>query len=115
MGVFQVTYEEVRVNLGNVLTPTQSKDIPKISYPNDPEAFYTLCMVDPDAPSRQAPKYREWHHWLIGNIPGDRIQDGETFSEYVGAGPPKGTGENLFLRSLTIANRSVSLRTDEDK
>ncbi|XP_003739911.1 protein D2 isoform X2 [Galendromus occidentalis] len=95
--VIEVTYQEARVNLGNILTPTQSKDIPKISYPNEPEAFYTLCMTDPDAPTRQAPKYREWHHWLVGNIPGDRIQEGETLSEYVGAGPPKGTGLHRYV------------------
>ena len=95
----KVTYEEARVNLGNVLTPTQVKDIPTISYPNDPDAFYALCMTDPDVPSRQEPKYREWHHWLVGNIPGDKIKDGEILSEYVGSGPPKGTGENRFQGS----------------
>jgi phosphatidylethanolamine-binding protein len=46
--------------------------------------YYTLIMTDPDAPSRQNPKFREWHHWLIVNIPGDKINEGEVKSEYVG-------------------------------
>lgn len=95
--LIEVNYAEARVNLGNVLTPTQVKDIPKISFPADKDSLYLLCMTDPDAPSRQTPKYREWHHWLVGNIPGDKIEDGETLSEYVGAGPPKGTGLHRYV------------------
>lgn len=50
------------------------------------------CLPDPDAPSRKDPKYREWHHWLVGNIPSNKVSQGEALSEYVGSGPPKGTG-----------------------
>lgn len=46
-------------------------------------------MTDPDAPSRKEPKFREWHHWLVVNIPGNDVKKGETLSEYVGSGPPK--------------------------
>lgn len=60
-------------------------------------ALYTLCMTDPDAPSRQNPKFREWHHWLVGNIPGSDIAKGDTLSAYVGSGPPQGTGKLDFL------------------
>lgn len=49
-------------------------------------------LPDPDAPSRKDPKFREWHHWLVGNIPGNKVSEGDTLSEYVGSGPPKGTG-----------------------
>ncbi|XP_022661274.1 protein D2-like isoform X1 [Varroa destructor] len=95
--IVEVNYSEGRVNLGNVLTPTQVKDIPSVNYTADNDSLYTLCMTDPDAPSRQTPKYREWHHWLVGNIPGQQISEGETLSEYVGAGPPKGTGLHRYV------------------
>lgn len=49
-------------------------------------------VADPDAPSRADPKFREWHHWCVANIPGADISKGEVLSEYVGSGPPKGTG-----------------------
>jgi len=52
-----------------------------------------LSISDPDAPSRKEPNFREWHHWLVGNIPGTDVAEGETLSEYVGAGPPEGTGK----------------------
>lgn len=52
-----------------------------------------ICITDPDAPSRKEHTYREWHHWLVGNIPGNDISKGETLSEYVGSGPPPDTGK----------------------
>ena len=59
--------------------------------------MYTLhalyISLDPDAPSRESPRFREWHHWCVVNIPGSDIAAGEALSEYVGAGPPQGTGK----------------------
>lgn len=80
----------VTVNEGNELTPTQVKDIPTVDFAADNNSFYTLCMTDPDAPSRENPTYREWHHWLVGNIPGKDVAKGEILSAYVGSGPPPG-------------------------
>jgi len=88
----------VEVHDGNVLTPTQVQDSPStITWKNKEDSFYVLCLTDPDAPSRTSPKYREWHHWLVGNIPGDDIAKGDTLTEYVGAGPPKGTGLHRYV------------------
>lgn len=45
--------------MGNELTPTQVQHIPlSITWPTEPNALYTLVLTDPDAPSRQQPKYR---------------------------------------------------------
>lgn len=42
----QVSYPSgVTVDFGNELTPTQVKDEPTVSWPADPNAFYTLCMT----------------------------------------------------------------------
>jgi hypothetical protein len=59
--------------------------------------FYFYVQTDPDAPSREEPKFREWHHWLIGNIPGNNIKKGEILSQYIGAGPPKDTGLHRYI------------------
>lgn len=48
--------------------------------------------LDPDAPSRANPKFGEWLHWLIVNIKGNDVSSGEVIDDYVGAGPPQGTG-----------------------
>ena len=39
----------------------------------------------------------EWHHWLVVNIPENNIAKGETLSEYVGSGPPKGQYSLLYI------------------
>ena len=56
-----------------------------------------LPNVDPDAPSRNDPKFREWHHWLVVNIPGSDVSKGDAVAEYIGAGPPKGTGLHRYV------------------
>lgn len=54
-------------------------------------------MTDPDAPSRQNPVFREMRHWIVGNIPGNRIADGETLFDYIGSGPSPDTGLHRYV------------------
>ncbi|XP_033321264.2 protein D1 isoform X1 [Megalopta genalis] len=112
--VLNVAYpNNITVDIGKVLTPTQVKDQPKISWDADADAYYTLCMTDPDAPSRKDPKFREWHHWLVGNIPGADVSKGEVLSEYVGSGPPKGTGLHRYV--FLLYKQSEKLKFDEKR
>ncbi|KAJ3639532.1 hypothetical protein Zmor_002887 [Zophobas morio] len=107
--VAEVSYPSgVKVDLGNELTPTQVKDIPSVKWNADNNAVYTLCMTDPDAPSRQDPKFREWHHWLVGNIPGGNVDQGEILSAYVGSGPPKGTGLHRYVFLIYKQNGKIN-------
>lgn len=85
------------IQTGKELTPTQVKDKPEVKWAAKTEEYYTLAMVDPDAPSRESPKFREWHHWLVGNIFGSDINKGEVLSDYIGSGPPKGTGLHRYV------------------
>lgn len=94
----KVSYsDDVSVDLGNILTPTQVKEQPKIEYEAESSEFYTLLMTDPDAPSRKEPSRREFRHWLTVNIPGNDISNGETIWEYIGSGPPKDTGLHRYV------------------
>ncbi|KAJ1373582.1 hypothetical protein KIN20_036024 [Parelaphostrongylus tenuis] len=94
----KATYDSgVEVSLGNVLTPTQVKNPPKLTWDTDPGALYTVIFTDPDAPSRKEATYREWHHWLIVNVPGNDISKGDVLAEYIGSGPPKGTGLHRYV------------------
>lgn len=87
----------VSASLGNELTPTQVKDKPTLTWNAENDAFYTLLLVDPDAPSRQNPKYREYRHWLVMNIPGTSIDQGDEVIGYMGSGPPKDTGLHRYI------------------
>ncbi|CAD6999751.1 protein D3 [Ceratitis capitata] len=101
------------VEQGNVLTPTLVKDQPTVTWKADPNAFYTLCMTDPDAPSRKEPTFREWHHWLVGNIPGCDVSKGEVLSAYIGSGPPPGTGLHRYV--FLVYKQSGKLTFDEKR
>ncbi|GBP43022.1 Phosphatidylethanolamine-binding protein homolog F40A3.3 [Eumeta japonica] len=103
----------VSVNEGNELTPTQVKDTPTVTWDAEDDQFYTLAMTDPDAPSRKEPKFREWHHWLVGNIPGSNVSAGETLSAYVGSGPPSGTGLHRYV--YLVYKQPGKLQFDEPR
>ncbi|XP_061394497.1 protein D2 [Musca vetustissima] len=112
--LLSVKYDSgVEVKEGNVLTPTQVKDQPKLSWNADPNAFYTVCMTDPDAPSRKEATYREWHHWLVGNVPGSDISAGEVLSAYIGSGPPQGTGLHRYI--FLVYKQEGKLTFDEKR
>lgn len=55
----------------------------------------------------------EWHHYLVGNIPGSDISRGEVLSEYVGAGPPQGTGLHRYI--FLIYEQPGKLTFDEKR
>lgn len=66
--------------MGNELTPTSVKDIPKVEWNADANEFYTLLMVDPDALSRANPIFRPIEHWTVVNIPSSDDAKGDQVS-----------------------------------
>nr|KAF6312066.1 phosphatidylethanolamine binding protein 1 [Pipistrellus kuhlii] len=110
----QVKYSGAEVDeLGKVLTPTQVKSRPSgISWDGlDSSKLYTLVLTDPDAPSRKDPKFREWHHFLVVNMKGNDISSGTVLSDYVGSGPPKGTGLHRYV--WLVYEQAKPLNCDE--
>lgn len=99
--------------IGAVVKPTQVRDAPKVFWEaaaanaadNDPLAaapdeelkYYTLALIDPDAPTPAQPSSRSWVHWLVVNIPGSDIESGTTLRRYVGAFPPSGAGPHRYF------------------
>lgn len=110
--VAQITYAGgVKVELGKELTPTQVKDQPEVTWDADDYALYTLLMVDPDAPSRQEPTYREILHWLVINVPGNKVAKGQVVAEYIGSGPPEGTGLHRYV--FLVFKQGEKITTDK--
>ncbi|CAG9104184.1 unnamed protein product [Plutella xylostella] len=90
----------VEASHGNELTPTQVKQQPAVAWDAQPGAYYTLIFTDPDNYDGPEPVYREWHHWLVTNIPGDDVAAGDTLAVYIGSGPPQGTGIHRYVYIL---------------
>lgn len=62
-----------------------------------PQQLYTLAMIDPDAPSRRWSFLGEVLHWLVTNVPGDRVDDGDTLFAYIPSGPPPLSGLHRYV------------------
>ncbi|KAB1203448.1 hypothetical protein CJ030_MR8G026778 [Morella rubra] len=63
-------YNSREVNNGCELKPSQVVNQPRVDIGGeDLRTFYTLLMVDPDAPSPSDPSLREYLHWLVTDIP----------------------------------------------
>lgn len=110
--IAHVTYAgDVKVSLGKELQPKQVKDQPEISWNADDGSLYTLLMVDPDAPSRETPTFREVLHWLVINIPGNKVTEGQVVAEYIGSGPPEGTGLHRYV--FLVFKQADKITTDK--
>ncbi|XP_008848924.1 phosphatidylethanolamine-binding protein 4, partial [Nannospalax galili] len=61
---------------------------------------YLLVMVDPDAPSRQAPRAKYWRHWVVSNIQGADLKSGnikgQIITAYQPPTPPPTTGLHRY-------------------
>lgn len=95
---FKVSYPNgVIVKLGEELTPTQVKKTPWVTWEAEGDAYYTLMMLDPDAPSREDPTFRQLRHWLVMNIPESFVESGDEVIEYLGSGAEAGTGLHRYI------------------
>ncbi|XP_070665016.1 protein HEADING DATE 3A-like isoform X1 [Malus domestica] len=62
----RVTYGTKEVNNGCELKPSEVVQQPRADIGGDDlRTFYTLVMVDPDAPSPSDPNLKEYLHWCV--------------------------------------------------
>ncbi|KAI5808098.1 phosphatidylethanolamine-binding protein [Peziza echinospora] len=102
------------VTLGNTLSPKETQDVPKIQITPeaaDDDSKYTLVLTDPDAPSREDPKWSEFCHWISSDIKLPSIEaiasaqsleeaspkKGKDVVDYMGPAPPEGTGKHRYV------------------
>ncbi|XP_054157114.1 protein D2-like [Oppia nitens] len=87
----------VEVNYGTELKLSESKDVPQVDWPTETGVYYTLMMIDPDAPFRSKPLLSPINHWTVMNIPGTDISKGRTVCGYRGAGAPPLGGLHRYI------------------
>ena len=89
----------------------------------DENKLYTVILTDPDAKDRKEHKFREWCHWVVINVPiiknndenikGKYIFDtssGQDVVEYVGSGPPNGTGFHRYVYLVYEQNKKINIK-----
>lgn len=98
---------------GQVITPTQAREPPTLLWdpaaasaaegdplgpaPEESLKFYSFAVVDADAPTPANPSARSWLHWLVVNVPGADVDDGEQVLPYIGPFPSKGGGAHRYF------------------
>ncbi|KAF2733251.1 PEBP-like protein [Polyplosphaeria fusca] len=117
-----VSWEKTGASLGNKIKPKHLQDQPSISLHDitNPDGCpttnmtYVVTLTDPDAPSRDNPKWSEMCHWIAANV---SLSSEQTFSilpipfvheklessspddvvKYKPPGPPPKTGKHRYV------------------
>lgn len=110
VGKFIINYGGTIIKAGEIIDHKIARLAPKITYEDaSPEKYYTIMTVDPDAPSHETPTFREWRHWVVGNIPGKKLatgfdgQDeniGSVITTYQYPTPPPDSGYHRYYTKL---------------
>jgi len=113
------------VDLGNKFKQKQTEDRPSVHiHCPDMNATpgLTLALTDPDAPSRDNPKWSEMCHWIgIATARSDpslesEMDDNTEFEliKYKPPGPPAGTGYHRYV-FLVLEGPNLNLTLPEDR
>ncbi|EPS69817.1 hypothetical protein M569_04946, partial [Genlisea aurea] len=105
----RVNYGGRDVTNGCEFKPSQVVSHPRVDVGGDDlRAFFTLVMVDPDAPSPSDPNLREYLHWLVTDIPGTT---GTTFGQevvcYENPRPSLGIHRFVFVLFRQLGRQTV--------
>ncbi|XP_019871903.2 39S ribosomal protein L38, mitochondrial [Aethina tumida] len=93
------------VYYGNVIKPQEASSKPEIKYESDDKTLWTLVLTNPDGHFTEQDK--EYVHWFVGNIPGNKVENGETIIQYLQPFPPKGTGYHRHVFVLYKQNKKI--------
>lgn len=87
--------ESVPVFRGNFVTPSESAEAPDVSFEAADNTLWTLLMTNPDGHLLE--NDAEYVHWMVGNIPGNRVGEGEVLVDYLAPFPARGTGYQRYV------------------
>ncbi|KAJ4781020.1 PEBP (phosphatidylethanolamine-binding protein) family protein [Rhynchospora pubera] len=105
----RVSFGSREVTNGREFKPSQVVKQPRVEIGgNDLRTFYTLVMVDPDAPSPSNPNLREYLHWLVTDIPGSTgASFGQELHCYESPRPNMGIHRFVFLLFRQLGRQTV--------
>lgn len=105
----RVIFNNKEVNNGCELKPSQIISQPRVDIGGDDlRTFYTLVMVDPDAPSPSDPSLREYVHWLVTDIPATTgTHFGQEAMCYESPRPSSGIHRFVFVLFRQLGRQTV--------
>ncbi|KNA16019.1 hypothetical protein SOVF_093020 [Spinacia oleracea] len=105
----RVRYANRDVSNGCEFRPSEVVSQPRVEIGGDDlRTFYTLVMVDPDAPSPSNPHLREYSHWLVTDIPGTTdVSYGQELVCYESPSPTAGIHRFVFVLYRQLGRQTV--------
>jgi len=97
---FIIQYNGKQVHNEEVLKKADTQTVPtvQINLKTDPQMpYFTLLMVDPDAPQRGNEIAGPWLHWIKASFTENNVDSGTTLADYQGPTPPDGTGPHQYI------------------
>ncbi|XP_017893238.1 39S ribosomal protein L38, mitochondrial [Ceratina calcarata] len=95
----------VRVHSGNVIKPAEACKLPNIDYKVKENTLWTLVMSTPDG-NLENPN-DEYCHLFLGNIPGNKVNQGERIMDYFKPIPARGAGYYRYVFILYKQNQPL--------
>jgi len=108
-----VRYGDRIVTTGNELKPSEAQQEPHVEIVG--EGMFTLLMTDPDPPDPADPKWREFLHWMVVNIPNGEWGHRLEAVPHMGPAPPKGTHRYVFLLFRNPKNTPIEITTPAER
>ncbi|XVE62128.1 hypothetical protein DITRI_Ditri06bG0094100 [Diplodiscus trichospermus] len=105
----RVIFGTREVNNGCELKPSQVVNLPRVDIGGDDlRTFYTLVMVDPDAPSPSDPNLGEYLHWMVTDIPATTAASfGQEVVCYESPRPTAGIHRFVFVLFRQLGRQTV--------
>ncbi|KAH7651392.1 Phosphatidylethanolamine-binding protein [Dioscorea alata] len=105
----RITYNGRAVVNGAEFRPSAIASRPRVDIGGDDfSIFYTLVMVDPDAPNPSHPTQREYLHWLVTDIPAaDGLDFGRELICYERPSPTFGIHRIVFILFRQLGRDTV--------
>lgn len=94
-----------RVYTGNVIKPSEAAKVPDVTFNAEDGSLWTLIMSTPDGNLTGAEN--EYCHWFVGNIPGNRLKEGEELVDYLQPIAPYGIGYCRYIFVLYKQERRI--------
>jgi phosphatidylethanolamine-binding protein len=106
MKELEVYFGNHKVKHKEILDLAIVQNQPQIKFNIEKGKYYTILMVDPDAPSRENPINKHWLHWLV-------INNDKTVVEFAPSDPPKNTGLHRYYIGLYEQKGKIQVPKDK--
>lgn len=90
-----------------ISVPTANQNL-MISYPMSPQRKYAIIFYDLSAPYPSDPHNSPYLHYLVINVPGNNIADGDVLMDYLPPDPPRDSDAHTYY--LEVYEQKASKR-----